>query len=496
MCLSPKYITNRSLHYDLFKPLKLQVPCGKCEECKKVNRNEWFIRCVYEWKNHDYKNTYFYTLTYNNEHLPTLDGLPIFRKRDLQLFLKRLRARLASYDIKLKYLITCEFGELKGRSHYHALFYLDKEINQYWFFKFVQQSWIYGFVKPGQNVGFVNSTSGIQYVVKYVTKDYSHTDLALPYYAPKVFARYNALFRYIQKRWDVCFPCALSLNPDCSFTVVWFDKVSEFDYLEDLMKLFLKKMRRLMSDILPFHIQSTKLGSCLVDVPRCKDDTIPFIDSKSNIHYFQLPRYIKRLLWYDVLENEEDGKKTLFRLNEYGKKHIFDRLDDQISSDVIRYQTVLLNCDKFDAGLLSVLQKQNYKFKSWNDIVYWAQHFDLDLNVLAIYSRVFRGRVCPCEDSDEFLLDARTVKDSWKDYAWWCINSLSELDFGKVYQSRSLVTYFNAKMWNLHSYFQPYEYALNIIESMSDFIRAGQSAAALQLEKKVRKCRQYYNFIV
>ena len=162
MCLSPRYITNRSLHWNLFQPLKLQVPCGKCEECKRSNRSDWFVRSYYEWLKSQ-TSTYFYTLTYNNDNLPKFDGIACFRKKDLQDFLKRLRFRLDKYNVKLKYLITCEYGELRNRSDYHALFFLSKEINAYWFLRFVTDSWNYGFVKPGDNVGLVSSDLGIQY---------------------------------------------------------------------------------------------------------------------------------------------------------------------------------------------------------------------------------------------------------------------------------------------------------------------------------------------
>lgn len=499
MCTSPKYITNRSLHYSLYQPLKLKVPCGKCEECKSVNRNEWFIRCVSEWKNNGYKNVYFYTLTYNQEHIPLYDNLPGFSKRDIQLFLKRLRFRLYKYGLTCKYLVTCEFGELKGRSHYHVLFFLSQDINPYWFFKFVQDSWIdqngksIGFVKPGDNVGVVNSSRGIQYVVKYITKDYSHVDLALPYFAPKVLDRYIRLFNYIMKRWDVTYPFWLKLNEDYSFSVVW-NEYSCDDDVQELAKSLVRKMRAFMTKVLPFHMQSSRLGACLVDVPVLKDEKIPYLDSRSNIRYYKLPRYIKRLLWYDVFENERDGKKTLFRLNEDGKKHVFEKLDYDIQQESTRLGAIILNSHQFDPGLLTRLQKKGYAFKSWNDIVFWCQHLDLDLEVLSIYSRVFRGRVCPF-DSD-VSLDALTIKDSWKDYAWYCIDGCSNLDLGEIYKNRSLVTYFNSLMWNLHPYFQPYEYALCILEEMGEFIRLGQTSACASLEKKVRKCRQYFNFII
>ena len=213
-CLHPKYITNRTLHYDLFKPLKIAVPCGKCEACKRANRSDWFIRAVYEWKEHGCSNTFFYTLTYNNEHLPRFCGVPCFRKKDIQDFMKLLRVRLDKLDIKCKFLCTCEYGELRNRSHYHILIYLSKECNPYWLYRFIRDSWKNGFVMPGANVGLVNSYAGIQYVTKYVTKDFSHMDVILPRFAPAIFKRYYKLYNYLNARNYRQPQVSIKMNPD------------------------------------------------------------------------------------------------------------------------------------------------------------------------------------------------------------------------------------------------------------------------------------------
>lgn len=60
----------------------------------------------------------FVTLTYDDEHLPA-DGSLV--KRDLQLFLKRLRKE--HEPAKLRYYACGEYGETTLRPHYHAILF-------------------------------------------------------------------------------------------------------------------------------------------------------------------------------------------------------------------------------------------------------------------------------------------------------------------------------------------------------------------------------------
>lgn len=61
-----------------------------------------------------YSSNCVLTLTYDNEHLPE-GGL--LCKRDLQLFIKRLRKHVGA----LRYFACGEYGSLKGRPHFHVI---------------------------------------------------------------------------------------------------------------------------------------------------------------------------------------------------------------------------------------------------------------------------------------------------------------------------------------------------------------------------------------
>jgi hypothetical protein len=117
---------------------KLQnVPCGQCISCRLQKSLEWGARCIHEAQM--YENNYFLTLTYNNSSLPK--DLSI-NKKDLQLFLKKLRNKVNEpirFYASGEYGLVCNncglskpncykkgcnyFVEAIGRPHYHIIIF-------------------------------------------------------------------------------------------------------------------------------------------------------------------------------------------------------------------------------------------------------------------------------------------------------------------------------------------------------------------------------------
>lgn len=97
-------------------PKSLQIPCGKCLQCKADQSLMWSIRGYHESTLHPYNS--FLTLTYDDEHLPADKKID---KRTLQLFIKRLRKAVA--PLKLRYIACGEYGEKSRRPHYHAIIF-------------------------------------------------------------------------------------------------------------------------------------------------------------------------------------------------------------------------------------------------------------------------------------------------------------------------------------------------------------------------------------
>ncbi|QCQ85001.1 replication initiator protein [Blackfly microvirus SF02] len=108
----------RSLVFKLslsFDGLRISVPCQRCIGCRLERARLWAIRCMHEKRMHS--ESAFVTLTYANEHLPS--GLSLV-KRDVQLFMKRLRKVRCS---GLRFFACGEYGEQYRRPHYHVLFF-------------------------------------------------------------------------------------------------------------------------------------------------------------------------------------------------------------------------------------------------------------------------------------------------------------------------------------------------------------------------------------
>lgn len=205
-CLSPKKIFNKYLGESVF------VECGKCEACltRRASRNA--LKCRLESKAHEY--CMFITLTYSQDNVPlmnvdfsdrcmdykslvyectprllefgsydlgeiefpphhcrelrqkcnTFNLFPHLSKRDLQLFMKRLRKYLSKVsDEKIRYYAVGEYGPVHFRPHYHLLlWYSSREIHSV-----IQQAifscWRYGRVSAENSRGDCS-----KYVAKYV----------------------------------------------------------------------------------------------------------------------------------------------------------------------------------------------------------------------------------------------------------------------------------------------------------------------------------------
>lgn len=149
MCIKPIWIRKH----------QQEVPCGRCYECVKRRRNDWYVRCLIESQHR--KFTYFGLLTYAEV------GRSL-EKRDIQLFLKRLR----SYGYTFSYLIAGEHGEKRDRPHWHCLFFADSAIG----YGHIAQAWRGGYAREGQNISGwirfepIRSARSIRYTVKYIYK--------------------------------------------------------------------------------------------------------------------------------------------------------------------------------------------------------------------------------------------------------------------------------------------------------------------------------------
>ena len=132
-----------------------EFPCGHCRACRVNHTREWALRLMHErlyWE-----QAAFVTLTYSDDQLPADGGL---WKRDLQLFIKRMRKDFG--EKRIKYFAAGEYGETTMRPHYHLIMfgvspYKDREV--------IESEWDLGFVYTG-NVSY----HSCRYVAQYCQK--------------------------------------------------------------------------------------------------------------------------------------------------------------------------------------------------------------------------------------------------------------------------------------------------------------------------------------
>lgn len=162
----------RSIVFNLnqgFRDLPVVVPCGQCIGCRLEHSRQWAMRLVHEKSLHE--TSCFITLTYATENLPKDNSL---RKRDFQLFMKKLRKWLAHK--RIRFFHCGEYGENFGRPHYHAIIFghdwSDKELkfvtkrgDKVYTSKKLEELWGLGLVSTAE-VTFESAA----YVARYVTK--------------------------------------------------------------------------------------------------------------------------------------------------------------------------------------------------------------------------------------------------------------------------------------------------------------------------------------
>lgn len=154
--------------------------CGQCLPCLINKRRTWTLRLLLEFYQHETAS--FVTLTYSEQHTPlSVDCIPILCKREIQLFLKRLRKRFP--EKRIRFYCGAEYTPKNHLPHYHLILFgvSPDELDDDWF------SWLgrSGPLRPGlfrkteltdlwQNKGIVHvgevTPESIAYCAGYVTK--------------------------------------------------------------------------------------------------------------------------------------------------------------------------------------------------------------------------------------------------------------------------------------------------------------------------------------
>lgn len=344
MCVSPILIKNPSKYFDFnlhSAPSRYEVPCGKCLECRNVMHSEWQTRISFEISDLYARGgkAIFLTFTYNDSCLPHLRVLnrpeiPCFSHDDVLRFLNKIKVFSNRTFGKgaYKYFFTSEYGSYTKRPHYHALFFLEKNVNEVVFAEKCREYWNYGFMFPKRrgnnyvdNYGNVSSilirslAGGAKYVSKYVTKDLSYFDDEL---VKQVLKPY-----YEEVDSDVyCLEGALNVEYITSYRDVY------------PAQRFKKCM--------PKHWQSKGLGSSLVvgkSEEKCVEYLTKGVFNPLTQKVVPCPSYvINKLMYRNVVSQRvnADGKPLYDRfLSDFGKKYYFLLFDSKVKANEERLRS-------------------------------------------------------------------------------------------------------------------------------------------------------------
>lgn len=159
----------------------LEVPCGKCVNCRLRYSTEWANRCCLEASMYPKNYNWFITLTYNDDHLPLNDlDNAILEKKHLSDFIKRLRSYFRdNYNFNgIRFYASGEYSDAL-RPHYHLILFncplelfndfkyykTSKDGNQLFISEKLENLWSFGFCVIG-NFSWQSSA----YVARYVMK--------------------------------------------------------------------------------------------------------------------------------------------------------------------------------------------------------------------------------------------------------------------------------------------------------------------------------------
>lgn len=127
-CITPYRLKNKGDNNDVIP--YITCACGKCFACLVNRRQAWLFRLYNESLTSNF--TYFVTLSLDDNNC---DGS--LHKKDLQLFIKRLR-----HYLKFRYYAIGEYGTKTYRPHYHMIIFSETSLDV----NLLSSMWSKGFV--------------------------------------------------------------------------------------------------------------------------------------------------------------------------------------------------------------------------------------------------------------------------------------------------------------------------------------------------------------
>lgn len=339
MCIDKRIIVNPTKDFRAYDNLWLEVPCGECEECRTIQHSQYYMRLKSEceWAIKNCYNIYFCTLTYKNSHLPKLrvpiyneqwkevgsEDINAFSRKDWSKFydsiVKPLRRKYnvgVNGSLNVRYFIACEYGEERGRSHYHILIFVPSHVPADFVYDLFVKGW-----KDKHGKIFPQSVEG-EYV--FDTKTYAWKK-EKPFQVNRIDCNYEKACYYCAKY--ACKETFFYMNENtCKYLrhlkyvcKSLESRIKSKDADLELLDIYsnYRCLLRHVKSMLPFHLSSRGFGHAMLhdfdnlsDIEKCKKikKGINTISDNMEIFNFAYPAYIINKLIYDVYILNDDGE--------------------------------------------------------------------------------------------------------------------------------------------------------------------------------------------
>ncbi len=361
-------------HFDIPNPNNFDV--------RKQRQNAYYVRNYYEFLDCQASGGFvtFYTFTFNDNALQKINGRNVLDNDAIHWLLRDsgLRKSLRSLGLTFKYFVAPEYGEGKGNRgygnnpHYHGIFYfypihgaelprvslfllvndVTKLFRRFWqgndyvasssndprLFKF-------GKLDVSKKGALVSDFKAIRYSSKYVVKDsiaYKNINHIRSYYLKTVVPRY--LHDYDESHGH----CISSwLISTCGRDPLSYDS-GFFKLVELVWKNNTQFRRYVMHRYYPKVFISKGFGACALRHIE-SDYTIQVPDTQTCWKFVELPLYLKRKLFYDVIKSP-DGVPS-YRLNALGGVFMRSRLQRKIDNYTLNSRNNLVRIFNFSSSV-------------------------------------------------------------------------------------------------------------------------------------------------
>lgn len=433
MCYSPMKIKATGAAAPTFA----FVPCGVCDECRRLQKSGWSFRLGLELqqKLNEGWEIGFCTLTYAPEHLPTIPKMcfknekeykeiACFDKHELQKFIRQLRSRMANkYNITgLIYFIGSEYGKKSTkRSHYHMLVCYPRKTVKKGIRQGISAKEMHGeIVDLWQHKGFIfpekYDGSGRGYSENEEQKPFKVDSSIGAYKCAKYACKYVCKDLFFEKTIDGVEFVDRSeqgeriIKRNCFGEIVYKDGIPD---TETAYKVLLRCK--------PFHLQSRSLGWSFFE-NMCDSDKLTAIHK--GISFLQeeynkkLPRYIKNKLIFnnkyifkEVSVNGEIEEKRLCRRE---PNEFFQKYRDLIYKyKVDGYQKLFESIQRKDYWLTRGAQESDYKY-AVSAMSYLKQAYKMnDRQFTETFVSLFKVPKCRCYDVEP---SRQWFGRFWQDY--------------------------------------------------------------------------------